>query len=183
MKRTLCMIFIVGLVCSVPAFGDITFEYSTTGATITQIGANLGEYPNTTWDELVLTGISHNSVKLALGVPVIADLNVAIFSTGVNRNEAASATGDVTRTLNSLDITNPWTVYVSYFDTLVLDNGTPIFDGGVKITPLGHTFVSDGSYTLQGQFEYVPEPGVASVLLTMLAGCAGVSAVLKRRLQ
>ncbi len=184
----LCVLaLVVGLV---PALADIT--YTTSGVYIDKMGWN-GTF-NSTYDILSLNPLT-NTITVG-NTPVIAPLNLGEFIVGNNCNagENCDQSGELKRMLTingQQQLINLWNIHISTADTLTIAEGGPVYfavDGGtLKVTPLGATIAPPGNFDrvtvqLDGRFEMVPEPGVVTLLTSMLVGLGSMVGLLRKRL-
>jgi hypothetical protein len=192
MARKLMLVCMLAALFAMVASADVTVNYSTGGVTIQRMGwdgSQAGDF-----DILTVTGFS-GSILVGYS-PVIAPLNTTLFSVDYNCQQPSpgcgTEAGNVTRDLTingTQSIVNPWTIHIDYSqDSLAILAGAAVYFsiGGdtLRVTPLATSFTSGiGSVNgeLDGTFQLVPEPVAATVLMTMLAGLAGIAGVLKKK--
>jgi hypothetical protein len=188
--RRLVFLITCLLLIGLPVFASsTTITYTTGGLTTVDLGCQPNAYcgQGSQWDHLVLEGLT-NTLYLEPGVAQNAPLNLAYLDSGVNQCCISQFPGSVTRPLTvttpvvgGVDVTNPFTIYISYTDHIIFDANGPTVNfalaGGqmLQVTPLGQNlWLQDGGaanhVTIMGRFEVVPEPAFLGFLAVGLTG-------------
>ena len=188
--------YVLALGCLLTAIGTanagVTVNYSTDPFNITDIGRDPAYSGD--WDHLHGSGVSEGSADVPTnGDAVLALIDTSVsFQTGLNRWNAVSGTGEVSRMMTVTmtgefePLIQTYTYTISYTDSLfLLEGSTTYFDlgtYGLAVTPQPLSFTNDGTLPMYAEFrivsssspsEPVPEPLTMASAFFAIAGLGG----------
>jgi hypothetical protein len=213
MKRSMIVMCVVVVACLCfqgISLGSVAVTWNTAGAYMenlgntTSDGSNIYGQTDTHCDKVTLGAFS-GSLNLDLGVPQIVVVNPLTFEIGwtgdMSENDSKMNVYTLTRDITVNGITKhlvqTMTHVVTYFyDSLIINAGSPVAFGDITVTPLGWTtgFFSDsgGVFTqidptwhtispVSAEFSLAPVPEPATIIIWSLLGGLGMVFAWRKR--